>query len=57
MPKHAEQPSANSGERSGRPRKRKSRWASDPIKTVVPGMPTTMPTNLTPQQQKAYISM
>lgn len=39
----------------GRPRKKKSRWATETIKTVVPGMPTTMPTNLTPQQEKAYI--
>lgn len=39
----------------GRPRKKKSRWATETVKTVVPGMPTTMPTNLTPQQERAYI--
>ncbi|KAF5402761.1 Splicing factor [Paragonimus heterotremus] len=39
------------------PRKRKSRWssASDNDRTYIPGMPTQLPPNLTPQQEKAYI--
>ena len=44
----------NSDER-GRKKKRKSRWGSM-IRTEVPGMPAAIPTHLTPEQQKAYIS-
>lgn len=38
----------------GRKRKKKSRWGSM-IRTEIPGMPATIPTHLTPEQQKAYI--
>ncbi|CAL8075313.1 unnamed protein product [Calicophoron daubneyi] len=39
------------------PRKRKSRWssASESERTYIPGMPTQLPPNLTPKQEKAYI--
>ncbi|CAH8433691.1 unnamed protein product [Dicrocoelium dendriticum] len=39
------------------PRKRKSRWssASDSDRTFIPGMPTQLPPNLTPQQERIYI--
>ncbi|VDP66241.1 unnamed protein product [Echinostoma caproni] len=39
------------------PRKRKTRWsaASDSERTYIPGMPTQLPPNLTPQQEKIYI--
>ncbi|VUZ43970.1 unnamed protein product [Hymenolepis diminuta] len=39
-----------------RPRKRRSRWSkADEDKTYVPGMPTQLPPNLTPDQEKMYI--
>ena len=37
-------------------KKRKSRWGTEEKKTFIPGMPTTMPSNLTPDQQEAYVS-
>ncbi|TPP59433.1 Splicing factor 1 [Fasciola gigantica] len=39
------------------PRKRKTRWsaASDSERTYIPGMPTQLPPNLTPQQERIYI--
>ncbi|OON22192.1 KH domain protein [Opisthorchis viverrini] len=40
------------------PRKRKSRWSSaaDSDRTYIPGMPTQLPPNMTPLQEKIYIS-
>ena len=38
-----------------RKRKRKSRWGTEDKRTFIPGMPTTMPPNLSPDQQRAYI--
>ncbi|KAM7538556.1 hypothetical protein Aperf_G00000047503 [Anoplocephala perfoliata] len=39
-----------------RPRKRRSRWSNaNEDKTYVPGMPTQLPPNLTPDQEKMYI--
>ncbi|KAH9281449.1 Splicing factor 1 [Echinococcus granulosus] len=39
-----------------RPRKRRSRWSNaNDDKTYVPGMPTQLPPNLTPAQEKMYI--
>ena len=38
-----------------RKKKRKSRWGTEEKKTFIPGMPTTMPPNLSPEQQQAYI--
>ncbi|KAG5443846.1 Splicing factor 1 [Clonorchis sinensis] len=39
------------------PRKRKSRWSSaaDSDRTYIPGMPTQLPPNMTPLQEKIYI--
>ena len=42
-------------EERGRKRAKKSRWGSM-IRTEIPGMPAAIPTHLTPEQQKAYIS-
>lgn len=39
-----------------RKKKRKSRWGTEEKKTFIPGMPTTMPPNLSPEQQQAYIA-
>ena len=42
--------------REGRKRKRKSRWINDEDdKSVVPGMPATVPMDLDPMQQKMYV--
>ncbi|XP_078382007.1 splicing factor 1-like isoform X1 [Oculina patagonica] len=41
---------------SERKKKRKSRWGTDEKRTFIPGMPTTMPPNLSPEQQQAYIA-
>ncbi|XP_051153230.1 splicing factor 1-like [Leptopilina boulardi] len=39
-----------------RRKKRKSRWGgSEHDKTFIPGMPTVLPTNLTPEQEQAYL--
>uniref|UniRef100_A0A182JAJ5 Branchpoint-bridging protein n=2 Tax=Anopheles atroparvus TaxID=41427 RepID=A0A182JAJ5_ANOAO len=41
---------------AARKRKRKSRWAGgDHDKTFIPGMPTVLPSTLTPDQQEAYL--
>lgn len=37
-------------------KKRKSRWGTEDKKTYIPGMPTTLPPNLTPEQQEAYVT-
>lgn len=42
-------------EGSERKKKRKSRWGTEDKRTFIPGMPTTMPPNLSPEQQQAYI--
>lgn len=38
-------------------RKKKSRWATgnDNDKTFIPGMPTILPSTMTPDQQEAYL--
>ena len=50
----------NEGEHESRARKKKrsSRWgAEDPCqKTAIPGMPTIIPSNMTKEQEKAYLS-
>lgn len=39
-----------------RRKRRKTRWSgSEHDKTFIPGMPTVLPTNLTPEQEKAYL--
>ncbi|KXJ27733.1 splicing factor 1 [Exaiptasia diaphana] len=38
-----------------RKKKKRSRWGTEDKKMVIPGMPTTLPPNLNPEQQKAYI--
>lgn len=37
-------------------KKRKSRWGSEDIKTVLPGLPTVLPSNLTGEHQRMYLS-
>ncbi|XP_005102932.1 splicing factor 1 isoform X2 [Aplysia californica] len=48
---------SNSGDgMSARKKKRKSRWNTDnDEKTVIPGMPTVIPSNLTESQQRQYV--
>jgi hypothetical protein len=43
---------------SRRKKKRSSRWGSNDLdgKAVIPGMPTILPSNMTPEQEKAYLS-
>lgn len=39
-----------------RRKRRKTRWSgSEHDKTFIPGMPTVLPTNLTPEQERAYL--
>lgn len=39
-----------------RKKRKKTRWSgSEHDKTFIPGMPTVLPTNLTPEQEKAYL--
>jgi len=41
-----------------RKRKRKSRWGGDETEKVfIPGMPTILPGNLTPEQEQTYLCM
>lgn len=42
---------------SDRKKKRKSRWATDDTvdKTIIPGMPTVLPSNLSKEQERQYI--
>nr|XP_039249211.1 splicing factor 1-like [Styela clava] len=47
-------PQQTSDER-GRPRKKRSRWSTPEVKTDIPGIPSTMPANLSKEQQQAYI--
>ena len=37
-------------------KKRKSRWGSEEVKTVLPGLPTVLPSNLTGEHQRMYLS-
>ena len=37
-------------------KKRKSRWGSEQVKTVIPGLPTSLPANMKEDEQKLYIS-
>ncbi|XP_046741254.1 splicing factor 1-like isoform X1 [Diprion similis] len=42
--------------REERRKRRKTRWGgSEHDKTFIPGMPTVLPTNLTPEQEQAYL--
>ena len=36
-------------------KKRKSRWGSESVKTVLPGLPTSLPANMSEEQQKLYL--
>ncbi|KAG0327440.1 hypothetical protein BGZ99_007660 [Dissophora globulifera] len=36
-------------------RKRKSRWAAEDEKVTIPGMPTALPTNMTPEQLEMFL--
>ncbi len=36
-------------------KKRRSRWASEDTRTVIPGLPTVLPSNLSEPQQKLYL--
>lgn len=38
-----------------RGRKRRSRWGDSTTKVVIPGMPTTLPSNMPPEQVKNYL--
>ena len=40
--------------REDRRRKKKSRW-SENDRVVIPGMPTTLPPGLTPEQERIYL--
>ena len=45
-----------SGRDTERRRKRKSRWQGDEKeKTFIPGMPTVLPSNLSKEQEEAYL--
>ena len=37
-------------------KKRKSRWGNEQVKTVIPGLPTSLPANMKEDEQKLYIS-
>ena len=37
-------------------KKRKSRWGSEEVKTILPGLPTVLPSNLTGEHQRMYLS-
>lgn len=46
------------GDREERKRKRKSRWGnSDTDRVIIPGLPTVLPSNITPEQEKTYLCM
>ena len=36
-------------------KKRRSRWGGEDSRTVIPGLPTVLPSNLSEQQQKLYL--
>ena len=37
-------------------KKRRSRWGSEDVKTILPGLPTVLPSNLTGEHQRMYLS-
>lgn len=37
-------------------KKRKSRWNTEETKTILPGLPTVLPSNLTGEHQRMYLS-
>lgn len=37
-------------------KKRKSRWGTEQVKAVIPGVPTALPANMKEDEQKLYIS-
>lgn len=44
--------------REERRKKRKSRWGGDEKEKIfIPGMPTVLPTNLSKEQEEAYLGM
>ena len=44
------------GTRDERKRKRKSRWGnSETDRVIIPGLPTVLPSNITPEQEKTYL--
>ena len=48
--------SVESRSREERRRKRKSRWGgSENDRVLIPGLPTVMPSNLSPEQEKIYL--
>ncbi|KNC96256.1 mRNA splicing protein MSL5 [Spizellomyces punctatus DAOM BR117] len=47
--------SASDEGREGRPRKRRSRWGETDNKINIPGMPTVLPTGLSPEQLDGYV--
>lgn len=50
------QDSSEADSREARRRKRRSRWMGNADeKAVIPGMPTILPADLTPDQTEAYI--
>ena len=47
---------SSDGTEGGRKRKKRSRWnLEETEKTVIPGMPTTIPPNLSKDQEQQYI--
>ena len=42
---------------SDKKKRKRSRWASEDTKMVIPGMPTAIPSGLSEEQRIAYISM
>jgi splicing factor 1 len=38
-----------------RKKKKKSRWAQDEARTIIPGMPTSIPINMPEKEQKVYL--
>ncbi|KAJ3186219.1 hypothetical protein HDU85_007659 [Gaertneriomyces sp. JEL0708] len=43
------------GGREGRPRKRRSRWGDESQKTTIPGVPTVLPSGMSPEQLDAFV--
>ena len=36
-------------------KKRKSRWGNEDVKTILPGLPTILPSNMKEDEQKLYL--
>ncbi|KAJ3330212.1 hypothetical protein HDU76_006195 [Blyttiomyces sp. JEL0837] len=51
---HAGQDAEDGGKDEGR-KKRRSRWGDEKSKVLIPGVPTVLPTNLTPQQTEEFV--